>query len=202
MNILARIPTVATLRQRQKKNNNNTLLSRILPKAKFLSWIWMWVLIAVYQSFHIALYISQLSIHHSAGLVLASLFCSLRQSHQGRLQSAGWKMSSVITVWCKNLTECSSHMRKVPVGHLSAPPSPQLKHQGQLAWGSNWCSLDWNLHSVSCWADFFFFFIPQIVCVHVCMLMLVGVWVGMWVRECTRISQTRNWLLMTACKTL
>ncbi len=75
-------------------------------------------------------------------------------------------------------------MTKVSFGHLSAPLSQQRKHQGQLVGGSYWCSLDWNLHSVSCWAECFYSSNSDRTCV----------WVQLRVSEISRLLMAVSFL--------
>lgn len=119
--------------------------------------------------------------HFSRGFVFLSLLQS--ETDSPRTMPLDWP-DNVIPVWCKNLTERSNRMTKVPFGHLSAPLSQQQKHQGQLARGSNWCSLDWNLYSVSCWAECFY----SSNCDHTC------VWVQWCVSEISRLKMAVSFL--------
>lgn len=74
----------------------------------------------------------------------------------------------VTPVWCKNLTECSSHMTKVPFGHLSAPLSQTAKSirdsLPEEAIGAPWIGTS----TLSVAGQSVFFYTPQIVIVHVC----------------------------------
>ena len=131
----------------------------------------MWQNVIVYQSF----------IWNTSGLrtlspssvlnisprdLFCHLFCSQKQTHQGQRQSTVQTMSLSYLYDARIWHNAQATWQRSPSDTFQHLCRKQQKHQGQLAWGSNWCSLDWNLHSVSCWAECFF--TPQIVIVHVC----------------------------------